>query len=63
MGGREKNIRNYERKIFSSRSFTSHPGGNLVDGLPPASSTIILQGLKGKRFRKTQKHIVVTTKQ
>ena len=27
-----------ERKNAGSTSFTSHPGGNLVDGLPPASS-------------------------
>ena len=29
-----------KEKNENSTSFTSHPGGNLVDGLPPAASLL-----------------------
>ena len=35
-----RKLEKYERKIVGSKSFTGHPGGNLLDGLPPASSFI-----------------------
>ena len=44
--GHEKSshsIRNDERKTGDCKSFTNHPGGNLVDGLPPASIMIFMQ--------------------
>ena len=31
---------NYVRKTMGGKSFTSHPGRNLVDGLPPATSPV-----------------------
>ena len=34
-------LKKHESRILGSRSFTSHPGGNLVDGLPPAASFML----------------------
>ena len=34
----EEIINSMRNAVWMTRSFTSHPGGNKVDGLPPASS-------------------------